>query len=232
MKFNNLILVLIFSVLSQGCETYKTNSIQSSSQNQYIANIGFGYDLNNLKVVDKKIKRGDTFGSILENNGIDYPDVYKILEKTKRQVNTRKLVIGKPYKLLYTKDSVLTPLAIVCALDSVKAVPLIAATVTIPEIPVPVTVSSILMPSTAEDKVTLVLELTAPATVPVLLIAEVRVVKAFGWYSIILTKTSPAANLIDCSLLRILRFIVLIAGSPILASNSIAFLSSSIRLLK
>ena len=113
MKFNNLILVLIFSVLSQGCETYKTNSIQSSSQNQYIANIGFGYDLNNLKVVNKKIKRGDTFGSILENNGIDYPDVYKILEKTKRQVNTRKLVIGKPYKLLYTKDSVLTPLAIV-----------------------------------------------------------------------------------------------------------------------
>lgn len=54
-----------------------------------------------------KIKRGDTFGAILEQNGIDYPEVYTILQVIKKsEVNIRKLKIGKPYTLLFTKDSV------------------------------------------------------------------------------------------------------------------------------
>ena len=73
--------------------------------------------MNNFRVEEKKIKRGDTFGAILENNSIDYPEVYKILEKTKKQVNTRKLVVGKSYKLLFTKDSVQSPIAIIYESD-------------------------------------------------------------------------------------------------------------------
>ena len=100
--------------MNQGCESNKNKVlVQNLTQIKYSSNIRFGYDLNKFKVVGKKIKRGDTFGSILENNSIDYPDVYKILEKTKKQVNTRKLVIGKPYKLLFTKDSILSPIAII-----------------------------------------------------------------------------------------------------------------------
>jgi len=57
----------------------------------------------------KKIKRGDTFGKILEDNGIDYPEVYSILQAIKGKVNIRKLTIGKPYSLFYSKDSIPTP---------------------------------------------------------------------------------------------------------------------------
>ena len=53
--------------------------------------IKFGFDFNNYYVVTKKIKRGDTFGQILEENGIDYPEVHNILQKIKKQVNVRKL---------------------------------------------------------------------------------------------------------------------------------------------
>ncbi|MDG2371674.1 MAG: peptidoglycan DD-metalloendopeptidase family protein [Flavobacteriaceae bacterium] len=114
MKFNKLIILLFFSLVIQGCESAKNNlTIQDSSQVKYVPNIRFGYDLNKFKVVEKKIKRGDTFGAILENNSIDYPEVYKILEKTKKQVNTRKLVVGKAYKLLFTKDSISSPIAII-----------------------------------------------------------------------------------------------------------------------
>ena len=67
-------------------------------------NIKYGFDFNNFFSKEYKIKKGDTFGDILENNGIDYPDVYQILQKIKSSVNVRKLQIGKPYTLLFTKD--------------------------------------------------------------------------------------------------------------------------------
>ena len=90
------------------------DSINNSSKElEYVPNIKYGYDLNRFKLVDKKIRRGDTFGAILESEGIDYPEVYNILEKTNNQVNTRKLVIGKSYKFLYTKDSILKPYAMI-----------------------------------------------------------------------------------------------------------------------
>lgn len=118
MRFNNLIIIILFGPLIQGCNLTEQNfKIEKSEQVEYLPDIRFGYDLNNFRVEEKKIKRGDTFGAILENNSIDYPEVYKILEKTKKQVNTRKLVVGKSYKLLFTKDSVQSPIAIIYESD-------------------------------------------------------------------------------------------------------------------
>lgn len=69
----------------------------------------YGYDFNQYISKQFKIKRGDTFGAILERNGIDYPEVYQILQKIKGKVNVRKLQIGKSYTLLFTKDSLQLP---------------------------------------------------------------------------------------------------------------------------
>ena len=71
--------------------------------------IRYGIDFNKYDVKELKIKRGDTFGAILENNGIDYPQVFEILQKIKGKVNVRKLQIGKPYTLLFSKDSLPQP---------------------------------------------------------------------------------------------------------------------------
>ena len=73
----------------------------------------YGFDLNQFRIVKKKIRKGDTFGSILEDNGIDYPEVYKILQSIKRNVNVRRLVTGKTFKLLYSKDSIAPPIAFI-----------------------------------------------------------------------------------------------------------------------
>ena len=70
----------------------------------------YGYDFNQYEAKQLKIKRGDTFGAILERNGIDYPEVYTILQAIKGKVSVRKLQIGKPYTLLlFSKDSVPHP---------------------------------------------------------------------------------------------------------------------------
>ena len=70
----------------------------------------YGLDFNQYAAKQLKIKRGDTFGAILERNGIDYPQVYEVLQKIKGKVSVRKLQLGKPYTLLYSKnDSLNTP---------------------------------------------------------------------------------------------------------------------------
>ena len=63
----------------------------------------------NLKVEtfeEKKVGKGDTFGDILEEQGVDYPEIYQALQKTKNDVDFRKLQLGKPYTLIFTKDSI------------------------------------------------------------------------------------------------------------------------------
>ena len=72
-------------------------------------NIKYGFDFNKFFVNQKKIKRGDTFGSILESNGIDYPEVHNILQKIKNQVSVNKLNIGKKYFILFSDDSIRRP---------------------------------------------------------------------------------------------------------------------------
>jgi len=72
-------------------------------------NLKYGFDLDQFRVVEKKIRRGDTFGSILEDNGIDYPEVHNILKIIKNEVSVKRLVVGKPYSLFFSKDSIPTP---------------------------------------------------------------------------------------------------------------------------
>ena len=72
-------------------------------------NIKYGFDFNKFFVTEKKIKRGDTFGSILESNGIDYPEVHNILKNIKNQVSVKKLNIGKKYFVLFSDDSIRRP---------------------------------------------------------------------------------------------------------------------------
>jgi len=103
-------LIFITALVLSAC---KKNTSQASADAQEekivqpIPKIKYGYDYNLYEAKEFKIKRGDTFGAILEQNGIDYPEVYTILQVIKKsEVNIRKLKIGKPYTLLFTKDSI------------------------------------------------------------------------------------------------------------------------------
>ncbi|MDG2475827.1 MAG: peptidoglycan DD-metalloendopeptidase family protein [Flavobacteriaceae bacterium] len=66
----------------------------------------YGYDESKYLFEEKKVRNGDTFGDILEDQGVDYPEIYQALEKTKNDVDFRKLQIGKPYTLIYKNDSI------------------------------------------------------------------------------------------------------------------------------
>ena len=113
-NFKFLITFLILIVLSQSISSCKkSNKLENKVIKDKIIdlppNMKYGFNLNDFIVKKKKIKRGDTFGSILEENFIDYPEVHKILQKIKTQVSVKKLQIGKPYTLLFSKDSIKAP---------------------------------------------------------------------------------------------------------------------------
>ncbi|GAA4803828.1 peptidoglycan DD-metalloendopeptidase family protein [Litoribaculum gwangyangense] len=69
----------------------------------------FGFNLNDYVVKRDTIRKGDSFGVILERNKIGYPKIFHIAEKAKDTFDIRKLQLGKPYTLLCSKDSLETP---------------------------------------------------------------------------------------------------------------------------
>ncbi|WP_345004403.1 M23 family metallopeptidase [Snuella lapsa] len=69
----------------------------------------FGFNLNDFVVKRDTIKKGDSFGEILERNKIGYPKIFHIAEKAKDTFDIRRLQVGKPYTLLCTKDSLQRP---------------------------------------------------------------------------------------------------------------------------
>lgn len=69
----------------------------------------FGFKLNDYIVKRDTIKRGDTFGVILERNKISYPKIFHIAEKAKDTFDIRRLQVGKPYTMLFSKDSLELP---------------------------------------------------------------------------------------------------------------------------
>lgn len=69
----------------------------------------FGFNLNDYIVKRDTIRKGDSFGEILERNKVGYPKIFHIAEKAKDTFDIRKLQLGKPYTLLCSKDSLELP---------------------------------------------------------------------------------------------------------------------------
>ena len=111
-KFKSFVFfVCLFLFLTFGCQEdeKKKTAAQEKAIEIPAPDIHFGIDRNQFEVKQFKIKKGDTFGKILEENGIDYPEVYSILKAIKGKVDVRKLTLGKPYSLFFSKDSIRTP---------------------------------------------------------------------------------------------------------------------------
>ncbi|RCT54080.1 peptidoglycan DD-metalloendopeptidase family protein [Winogradskyella sp. KYW1333] len=70
----------------------------------------FGFNLNDYVVKRDTIRKGDSFGEIMERNKIGYPKIFEIAEKAKDTFDiARRLIPGKPYTLLCSKDSLEIP---------------------------------------------------------------------------------------------------------------------------
>ena len=94
------VVVSVLSILLSSCSNFDI-----AEKKEKPIEYKYGYNIDQYIFEEKKIKSGDTFGDILEGVGVDYPEIYKALQKTKGDVNFKKLQIGKPYTLIFSKDT-------------------------------------------------------------------------------------------------------------------------------
>ena len=104
---NKILIILLTSILLMSCGEEKSEKTSEIIKEKIITQ--FGYTLNNFTVKKDTVKSGDSFGSILENNNLFYPQIYNIVQKAKKVFDVRKINIGKPYTILFSKDSLKTP---------------------------------------------------------------------------------------------------------------------------
>ncbi|MFV7235193.1 peptidoglycan DD-metalloendopeptidase family protein [Flavobacterium sp. ZB4R12] len=69
-----------------------------------VKKIEFGFKYSDFNVVQDTIKKGDTFGTIIENQNIGNKKVYDIIKKVKDTFDVRIIRINKPYTLLRSKN--------------------------------------------------------------------------------------------------------------------------------
>ena len=81
MRYSFISIILIIISCNNNSEIDKAKDVIISEKK--VSKKLFNIDLSLYKAREQKIKRGDTFGKILEDNKIDYPLVHRILENIK-----------------------------------------------------------------------------------------------------------------------------------------------------
>lgn len=65
----------------------------------------FGFNLADFEVLYGTVKNGDSFGELMLQNNVEYPKIAKITEQFRDTFDVRKIVVGKPYLILKSKDT-------------------------------------------------------------------------------------------------------------------------------
>ena len=110
---NRYIILLALVMCFIGCKKDVNKPVKQEEELAVIKEpkevLEFGFNLNDYIVKRDTIKKGDSFGEILERNKVGYPQIFQIAEKAKDTFDIRRLQVGKPYTLLCSKDSLELP---------------------------------------------------------------------------------------------------------------------------
>ena len=102
----NLLRLLPLLLLLLACENNDTEILETAPEPPSPEIIEeFGYILNDFNVIRDTIQPGDTFGAILDANGVSNQDILEVATKFRDTFDVRRIVVGKPYVLLNSKDS-------------------------------------------------------------------------------------------------------------------------------
>lgn len=96
-----VIIIVLFSIFS--CN--KTDEkVETKITKPKTKKVEFGFNYADFNVVTDSISKGDSFGSIIQNQNIGDKQVYDIVEQVKDSFNVRSIRYNKPYTLLRAKN--------------------------------------------------------------------------------------------------------------------------------
>lgn len=83
--------------------------------------IEYGFDLNKFQIVNDTIKKGESFGVIMDRHQIAYSKINEIATTIKDTFDIRRIRTGKPYTILKSKDSTEQPQVFIYKHNKVKS---------------------------------------------------------------------------------------------------------------
>ncbi len=107
-------IIILFSLIS--CNKSENDLVIVEDKPQPIIE-KFGFKYNDFNVKNDTIRKGDTFGTILDNQNLGDKLVYDIIAKVKDTFDVRIMCIKKPYTLFRSKDRFKKLLAFVYQAD-------------------------------------------------------------------------------------------------------------------
>ncbi len=107
MQLRRLIAITLLLVFVSACKEDKPN--EGTNEQPVVVKkekVEFGFSEKHYEFKRDTIRKGDTFGIILDRNHIGYPKIFQIAEKAKDTFDiATKLQVGKPYTLLFPKEN-------------------------------------------------------------------------------------------------------------------------------
>jgi len=103
----DIFIVSTFLLFIIGCNTNKRDHALSVDDAKSTPSLieEYGYTLDNFNVIRDTVRSGDTFGGILDANGISQSKIFEVATTFTDSFDVKKIRIGRPYTLLNSKDS-------------------------------------------------------------------------------------------------------------------------------
>jgi len=99
-----LLIIVLFTLLS--CNKSEKETVAAVKPQPIVEQFGFKY--NDFNVLHDTIRKGNTFGSIMESQNIGDNKVYDIVSKVKDTFDVRIMRIGKPFTILNLRIDIKT----------------------------------------------------------------------------------------------------------------------------
>ena len=101
MKKILVIIILLFSIISCNKTAEK---VEIKITKPKTKKVEFGFNYADFNVLQDTIKKGDSFGSIIQGQNIGDKKVFDVVEQIKDSFNVRSIRYNKPYTILRAKN--------------------------------------------------------------------------------------------------------------------------------
>jgi len=101
----NIIALLFLSIFIFSCTKKEDDPIEQNIVKVTPPAKAYGFLLDDFQVIKDTVRNGDTFGGILDANGVSNAKIFEVATKYKDSFDVRRMNVGKPYTLLNAKDS-------------------------------------------------------------------------------------------------------------------------------
>ncbi len=116
------LLLLLIAACFANCSGSKDNAAAQAVEEASVKDLKYGVEIEKYDIEPGMVKKGDYFGTIMEDCGVGANKVQQILQASKNVFDLTKIRLGNRYEILREKDSLAQAAFFVYELDNISTV--------------------------------------------------------------------------------------------------------------